>query len=115
MKCVPCQTYFAAYSHNRDGECDCPPCQGYCGCCDTQGLLKAALYALDDVHACDEPELPDATLARVASSIDKLRRVLGVENATRVVHAEGCWSWGPAHYACACAEVAKLKGWGNGR
>lgn len=32
----------------------------------------------------------------------------------QITHAEGCWSWGPAHYACACAEVAKLKGWGNG-
>jgi hypothetical protein len=27
------------------------------------------------------------------------------------IHADGCWSWGPAHYACACAEIAKLRGW----
>jgi hypothetical protein len=33
----------------------------------------------------------------------------------QISHAEGCWSWGPAHYACACAEIAKLKGWSNGR
>lgn len=29
----------------------------------------------------------------------------------QITHAEGCWSWGPAHYECACAEIAKLKGW----
>jgi hypothetical protein len=28
-----------------------------------------------------------------------------------IAHADGCWSWGPAHYACACAEIAKLRGW----
>jgi hypothetical protein len=33
----------------------------------------------------------------------------------QISHAEGCWSWGQAHYACACAEIAKLKGWSNGR
>jgi hypothetical protein len=29
----------------------------------------------------------------------------------QITHAEGCWSWGPAHYECACAEIAKMKGW----
>ena len=29
----------------------------------------------------------------------------------QITHAEGCWSWGPAHYECACAEVAKANGW----
>jgi len=29
----------------------------------------------------------------------------------QITHAHGCWSWGPAHYACACAEIAKLRGW----
>jgi len=28
----------------------------------------------------------------------------------RITHADGCWSCGAAHYACACAEIAKLKG-----
>jgi hypothetical protein len=33
----------------------------------------------------------------------------------QITHAENCWSWGPAHYACACAEVAKLRGWQSGQ
>jgi flagellar biosynthesis/type III secretory pathway protein FliH len=28
-----------------------------------------------------------------------------------VIHAKDCWSWGAAHYECACAEIAKLRGW----
>lgn len=26
-----------------------------------------------------------------------------------ITHAEGCWSWGPAHYLCACDEINKLR------
>jgi hypothetical protein len=26
-------------------------------------------------------------------------------------HAENCWSWGPAHYKCACTEIGRLRGW----
>ena len=32
-------------------------------------------------------------------------------DSQQIVHGEGCWSWGPAHYECACAEIAKLRGW----
>lgn len=35
---------------------------------------------------------------------------LGKQNT----HAENCWSWGPAHYMCACRELAKAKGWEKG-
>jgi hypothetical protein len=109
MKCHACKAYFAAYSHNPVGECDCPPCVGYCGCQDTKELLKAALYALDDVHACDEQQIPDETLARVAVSIGRLRRALGVENAPRLTHAEGCWSWGAQHYMCAYRHIKNME------
>lgn len=51
--------------------------------------------------------------------IDRLRAALAEtklspkNNSAKssIAHADGCWSWGPAHYACACAEIAKLKGW----
>ena len=29
----------------------------------------------------------------------------------QVIHAKDCWSWGAAHYECACTEIAKLRGW----
>ena len=33
------------------------------------------------------------------------------ESGIQITHAEGCWSWGPAHYMCALEEIAKLKGY----
>jgi hypothetical protein len=33
------------------------------------------------------------------------------DDKPQITHAENCWSWGPAHYECACAEIAKMKGW----
>jgi transcriptional regulator with XRE-family HTH domain len=32
-------------------------------------------------------------------------------NAQPTTHSAGCWSLGPEHYECACAEIARLKGW----
>jgi hypothetical protein len=56
------------------------------------------------------------------AAIDRLRAALAAsdlsqqDNSTKsLTHADGCWSWGPAHYACACAEVAKLRGWQSGQ
>ena len=62
---------------------------------------------------------------RSSPSVDTLKRfaeVVGVsfvslleqsagQQRTQITHAEGCWSWGPAHYECACKELAKAKGW----
>lgn len=53
------------------------------------------------------------------SAINRLRAVLEeaklstADNSPNfpITHAEGCWSWGPKHYLCACAEIAKLKGY----
>lgn len=30
--------------------------------------------------------------------------------AIESTHAEGCWSWGPAHYLCAYNHIKKLEG-----
>jgi hypothetical protein len=43
-------------------------------------------------------------------SIDAIYDALDKETAQHI-HGVGCWSWGTAHYACACAEIAKLRGW----
>lgn len=43
-------------------------------------------------------------------SIDAIYDAVDKEK-TQHIHGEGCWSWGPAHYECACAEVAKANGW----
>jgi len=57
------------------------------------------------------------------AAIDRLRAALAASDLSQqdnspkssITHADGCWSWGPAHYACACAEVAKLRGWQSGQ
>ena len=29
----------------------------------------------------------------------------------QITHGERCWSWGPAHYECACTEISRRMGW----
>jgi len=66
----------------------------------TSELQKVALAVLDEWFT-------DAGSVRMASLMMKLENALALQHT----HADGCWSWGPAHYACACAEIAKLRGW----
>ena len=79
-------------------------------------LEKAARQALDKLEIatlgveedCFEPECEECKPWRpVWLTIRNLRAVLDKQST----HADGCWSWGPAHYECACAEIAKAKGW----
>lgn len=63
-------------------------------------LEKAAQLALEAL------ELPAYTQAR-ANAAAALRDALNRQHT----HAEGCWSWGPAHYMCAYREIGKLRGW----
>ncbi len=43
-------------------------------------------------------------------SIDAIYDALDKETVQHM-HGLGCWSWGPAHYLCACAEIARRRGW----
>jgi len=44
------------------------------------------------------------------------QKLSALDNSPKLLtHADGCWSWGPAHYECACAEIAKLRGWQSGQ
>jgi hypothetical protein len=66
---------------------------------------------MSDIHSCSYYCTRPAC---VLQQRDELRGKLEQAAPPQITHAEGCWSWGPQHYECACAEVAKLKGWGNG-
>jgi hypothetical protein len=66
-------------------------------------LLKAAQEMLQ----CVDRMLRDGEWYAAQEKADTLRDALNKQST----HGEGCWSWGPAHYECACRELAKAKGW----
>jgi hypothetical protein len=66
-------------------------------------LEKAARVALEQLEDL-MGRVPFAHYIKVTS---ELRSALDKQST----HGEGCWSWGPTHYECACKEIAKMKGW----
>jgi hypothetical protein len=67
--------------------------------------------ATDVQHALDIIESAPSR-GRLAKVKDVLYEALDTsESVPQITHAENCWSWGAAHYECACAEIAKLRGW----
>jgi len=68
-----------------------------------------------ELQSVEQTELGKAHNA----AIDKLRATLAETklspqdnlHKSLITHAENCWSWGPAHYSCACAEIARLREW----
>jgi len=61
---------------------------------------------------CEEPDCADCKPWRpIRASIEQLRTTLERVKTIHLTHAEGCWSWGPAHYMCAYNEIGKLRGW----
>jgi hypothetical protein len=94
----------------------------------TKTDIEKALETLETMTAdldadCQEPGCPDCEQWRpIWAVMESLRDALSrdkayatyssaLSNHRQFTHAENCWSWGPAHYECACTEIAKLNGW----
>jgi hypothetical protein len=60
--------------------------------------------AIEQAHEIDGIDVRPALVPQILLPPNNLAN-------SPITHADGCWSWGPAHYACACAEIAKLRGW----
>lgn len=75
-------------------------------------LERLKILTLGLEEDCGEPDCEDCKPWRpIRESIGQLKTALDRNESPQVTHAEGCWSWGPAHYKCACNELAKAKGW----
>lgn len=64
-------------------------------------LHKAAVAALDAIESGQSFDYLEEVIAPT------LREVLN----RQYTHAQGCWSWGPAHYMCCYEEVGRLRKW----
>lgn len=50
-RCDRCRRFFARYRCNAPGECDCPRCQGMCGC---EVVDEVVFPKDDDVRQAEE-------------------------------------------------------------
>lgn len=62
----------------------------------------------EDIYAMAGP-LSAAEMEAVRAVLNGVRKRLhDVDMRNGMVHAEGCWSWGPAHYQCAYNKIIEM-------
>jgi len=77
-------------------------------------LTEEEIAALFNKVIKERHAYPERRFRDFARYVERAHGITGPElfgEEKQLTHAEGCWSWGPTHYQCACAEIAKLNGW----
>lgn len=67
--------------------------------------LEEALAMAHDFALGDESVPRPSDLRWALDRID----ALSAQSSPGTTHADGCWAWGPKHYACAEAEIERLR------
>lgn len=57
----------------------------------------------------DEPRCDCGKRSRAACLAFGCGDLTPPKSDSQTTHAQGCWSWGPAHYLCAYNEIRRLR------
>lgn len=92
-----------------DADCQEPGCPD----CEQWRPIWAVMESLRDAISWEKSHGTLSRLIKHGPMAEHMAAAISTvpPNHRQHTHAEGCWSWGPAHYECACTEIAKLKGW----
>jgi hypothetical protein len=70
--------------------------------------VRESLYRMRANWGLVEQVIPASSKERIWKFVKDMDDP--ANEAQQIAHGEGCWAWGPSHFTCACAEIARLRG-----